>query len=363
MASLKKFNGSTWVDSKLRKLDTATDTLTTLPAVVYPTSTTATVGLKGQAVQNGTPTPDNPIMPQGTGERTGNLFDKSTAISGERILANSVVADATVAHSDYIDVTGISNLTVSHKYTGTNFYFYSNKTNASIGYVNGYTADVPTGAKYCRINIQIEDLNNTMLNLGSTPLPYEPYGYKLTISSANTTTPIYLGEVETTRKIYKYAFTGQETEWRITGTGRMACVLPTTSLKSQAVSCICSHYIGVGTSSIGGINNGECSTNTTNNEYVVYDTNYTTIADFESYLAAQYANGTPVTVWYVLATPETAVVNEPLMKIGGYADEVSNISIPVTAGGDSVDVETTVKPSEVSLAYTGWHDTEVIEIT
>ena len=33
--------------------------------------------ISGNTVQNGTPTPDNPIMPEGCGERTANLFDKN----------------------------------------------------------------------------------------------------------------------------------------------------------------------------------------------------------------------------------------------------------------------------------------------
>ena len=74
-----------------------------------------------------------------------------------------------------------------------------------------------------------------------------------------------------------------------------------------------------------------------------------------------HAAGTPVTVWYVLATPETAVVNEPLMKIGNYTDEVSNVSIPVTAGGDTLSVDTTVQPSEVTVNYKGWHPAIVHE--
>ena len=80
-----------------------------------------------------------------------------------------------------------------------------------------------------------------------------------------------------------------------------------------------------------------------------------TQTEWKAYLAAQYAAGTPVTVWYVLATPETGIINEPLMKIGDYADEVSNISIPTITGKNIVDVETVLKPSEVSFNYAGWH--------
>ena len=112
MNAKKRVNGS-WVNTTLRQYKTATDTITTLPAVLYTTGTTATVVLKGQTVQSGTPTPDNPIMPQGTGD---------------------------------LEIVG-----------------------AKAGQ------------------------------------------YKIPISSANTTTPVYLGEVETTRKIKKLVLTGDET--------------------------------------------------------------------------------------------------------------------------------------------------------
>ena len=80
-----------------------------------------------------------------------------------------------------------------------------------------------------------------------------------------------------------------------------------------------------------------------------------TVAELKSYLATQYAAGTPVIIWYVLETPETAVVNEPLRKIGDYADTVSGITIPTIAGTNTIDVDTTLKPSEVSVNYKGWH--------
>lgn len=49
-----------------------------------------------------------------------------------------------------------------------------------------------------------------MLNTGSTALPYEPYGYKLPLTVNGVEYPIYLGEVETTRKIRKLVLTGRK---------------------------------------------------------------------------------------------------------------------------------------------------------
>jgi hypothetical protein len=88
-----------------------------------------------------------------------------------------------------------------------------------------------------------------------------------------------------------------------------------------------------------------------------YSTKEYQLAAFKQWLAAQYANGTPVTVWYVLAEPETGIVNEPLMKIGDYADTISmeqaGVQIPTLNGQTVIDVDTTLKPSEVYIKYQG----------
>ena len=86
-----------------------------------------------------------------------------------------------------------------------------------------------------------------------------------------------------------------------------------------------------------------------------FETDISTVTGLQTWLANQYANGTPVIVWYVLATPETAAVNEPLMKIGNYADTVSKeqagVEIPTNNGTTVIDVNTTVKPSNIYIEY------------
>jgi hypothetical protein len=42
------------------------------------------------------------------------------------------------------------------------------------------------------------------------------------------------------------------------------------------------------------------------------------------------------------------------MKIGSYSDSLTT-SIPVTAGSNTLDVQTTVAPSEVTAGFSGWH--------
>lgn len=253
MADSKRYNGSTWEHS-LRKLTTATDTLTTLPIDLYADGNNATVGLKGDMEQSGTPTPTAPIFPSECGKM---------------------------------------------------------------------------------VNSQ----------------------WALPIFSAGQTNNIYLSEVPTTRYIKKLVLNGTE-NWTVgkAGTESEYYVLPgTAAIQGNGYS---SHYIY----------RNITTSNTVEGMYVVStggvrcrDKSYSSVDDFKSFLAQQYANGTPVTVWYVLATPETGVLDEPLRKIGYYADTVSGITIPTITGADSFDVLTTLKPSEVSLTYTGWHDAQCKE--
>lgn len=54
--------------------------------------------------------------------------------------------------------------------------------------------------------------------------------------------------------------------------------------------------------------------------------------------------------------------NKPLMKIGTYADTLSNAAqIPTTEGANTITVDTTVQPSEFTATWTGWHNATVKE--
>ena len=261
------YSSEVWHDTPHYVHNTSTDTITTLPAVLYPNAATATVGLKGNTVQNGTPTSASPIQPQGTG-----------------------------------------------------------------------------------------DLETVGAKAGQ---------YKIPISSANTTTPVYLGEVETTRMVKKLVLTGEENFTYDPTYTRFQFAIPNSLILGVRLTpIICSHLIGISDGRhISEVPNNTIYSNIDNSSKIwfIKMTDYTSISDFKAYLAQQYAAGTPVTVWYVLAEPQTELVNEPLMKIGDYADTVSGITIPTITGKDTFDVETTLKPSEVSLSYTGWHDATVKE--
>lgn len=198
-----------------------------------------------------------------------------------------------------------------------------------------------------------------MLNTGSTALPYEPYGIKIPILSNSTTTPVYLGEVQSARRVKKLVFDGTETGWRQGSTFFFNQEINPDYLRARdIITCMCSHYqayqqVGSGAN----VPEGYCSLyySTEVQRLYIKDSSFATLEDFQTYLATQYATGTPVTIWYVLANEETAVVNEPLHKIGDYADTLSmeqaGVEIPTINGSNTFDVDTTVKPSEVYIKY------------
>lgn len=398
------YSSEVWHDSHYI-MGTSTDTITTLPAVIYANDTTATIGLKGNMSQTGTPTPSAPIQPSECGDRTGNLFDITNTMfacgfTGSLINDNEYV-DFTVNGND-IEI----NVKVSDRYSAyvllgfcenertytvtasvtpaKNWGVYAtNSTQLPIDFSDSSkfatlvprsqnaskTFTVPQGLNYIWISTPaatayIVNISNIMLNTGSTALPYEPYGYKIPISSANTTTPVYLGEVESTRRIKKLVFDGTENWLRRQGEPPNIFFIEFYSTNFIRNKGVCTHYINQDSGSFNDLEDKhflvQLSIDNIRSFIGIRDSSYTEHVDFKSYLAAQYAAGTPVTVWYVLATEETAVVNEPIRKIGDYADEVSGITIPTIAGADTLSIGTILQPSEVTATYKGWHTVQSV---
>lgn len=327
--------------------------------------------LFGNVEVSGTPTPDSPVMPQGTGERTGNLFDfeqLKNAPSGTigSITFSHVLTLQLKANTYY---TMASNGTGSASSTPADLYrsVYFNATtgessvnkNNPVTVLTDSTGVVRIGFFSERTNAQqyLSGEAQLWINEGSTALPYEPYGIKIPISSANTTTPVYLGEVQSTRRVKKLVLTGQEDIIFASVTqGNLFRYQTAENLGIEGnIIGICSHYPVV------------TRTNRTNKtlsgnsgltlmQFDFIDNDYSDSTGFKTFLQQQYAAGTPVTVWYVLAETTTGIVNEPLMRIGDYADSMSRtqtgIDIPTVIGQNTLDVLTTVKPSSMSIEYT-----------
>ena len=357
--------GDTWQTKSPPRYGTATDAVTTLPVMLYTDGQpVSSYTLKGNTSTSGTPSPSNPITIEGVGNKTANLFDEvypsisSTAVykpvyvgSGEFTLSSTIQKENDVALLFFLAgnvSTGID--------TNTNGVWEGQ--NRTVTAVDGYVT-----IAYRKYNTSPEN-SNTMLNVGSAALPYEPYGYKISISSNSTAlTPVYLTEQlmkigdtvdslvstgTTTYNIKKLVLTGNE-DWSLLGrdTGRTVF---STALTEGSTVCMCTHieYKATYTTELNRI----VIPNAKNALYISIDDTVIsggtpTATDFKTWLASQYAAGTPVTVYYVLATAATESVTVP--------------TIPTTGGTATIDVDTTVKPSEMSLTYHGWHSHEPLK--
>lgn len=306
--------------------------------------------ISGNMSQSGTPSPTTPIQPQETGDMSDNILtaykeNYSINASGEETYNNvAMIYKAEVAVTGSTFTLNFGGLLAGdtvriHSYTGNTWQEQVNAIN-----IEQVPYSFTVGSNIDNIRISIR---NT-----ATDVTMTDGQYKIPISSANTTTPVYLGEVETTRRIKKYECTGQENWYKSnTYTGSfyayLSGVLPN-AMPNQFP--FCSH---LGRDS-GTYSYGNCRIDYNALSLWVFDTD-TSVTDFKSYLAQQYANGTPVTIWYVLATPTTGIVNEPLRKIGDYADTLSmeqaGVQIPTNRGNTVIDVETELKPSEMYIKY------------
>lgn len=180
---------------------------------------------------------------------------------------------------------------------------------------------------------------------------YGKYKIPVTVSGENgeeTTTVIYLDDP--LRKIGDYVdyinfenqqhiknvavvnFTGEE-EWRVQGNAYFTYIPPTPSEKPptlcSAFSLSTSGSTPVGKYRLAGIDswNGNVLFN--------YDNGADGVVNFKSYLAQQYANGTPVKFYYPTVSAITELIEAP--------------KIPTFSGTNVIDTDSTVKPSKIEV--------------
>lgn len=247
-------------------------------------------------------------------------------------------------------------------------------------------------------DITPNDITNVMLNSGSTALPYEPYqrtvdSYKFygncyQASTPTSTTPVeveqfgdlitsgenaglydvpitfagqtvhlvlseplrkisnYADTVDSeevvTRKIGKYEITGQE-NWLSYPQATYGAYITLSDMmangRANGLSNCFKSQVTPASSTIDGITFGADA-----NNQVLYITfsaasatalNITDITSIKTWLATQYANGTPVTIYYVLETATTESVTVP--------------TIPTASGNSTITIGTSLAPSKVEL--------------
>ena len=377
MADSKKYDGSQWEHS-LRKLTTAT---ADIEPTIYTDGTAITAyTLKGNTVQSGTPTPSSPITISGVGNKTANLLDLASWTNQNtdtrsyfQIVVLFMNDNTQLGKTSNIDIRTTGEKTIAINITEANCNRMQIKHNGSsrdlfIGNAYGEFYGEYTLSFNCISNDPTTvggiELQNIMLNSGSTALPYEPYGqYKIPISSNQTAlTPVYLTEQlmkigdtvdslastgTVTYNIKKLVLTGEE-EFSF---AYSTAILPMTDYKAgNTIIYICTHYIAQEPiTSATSLNADSFAFNPYANTRRLYikDSVHNTLESFIQFLKDEYAAGTPVTVWYVLATATTESFTAP--------------SIPTTEGANSITVDTTVQPSEFTATWTGWHDSSVKE--
>lgn len=176
--------------------------------------------------------------------------------------------------------------------------------------------------------------------------------WTIPLTCAGQTTPVYLGQTQTVRRVKKLVLTGEETFSAPYGNSIFYATSSGIGIADHiAYEILCTHFARSETNFAMRMADKKILLSSAA-LYTRMDA-ATTVSDFKSYLAQQYANGTPVTVWYVLATPETAIVNEPLAKIGDYADELHSsdaaVTIPTANGDNTLTVDTDLQPSSMTI--------------
>ncbi len=376
---LKKYDGTNWNTASYGKVFSGTEQFTNFPLVIRSLDQSVQAyTIKGNTQTSGTPSPSNPITIEGVGEETANLFDNSFFTSTTYVTVTSITNGVNLTGTYYAEI----DITLE---VGTTYYLtwdenvisgnldtlwrvqYTDDTYSPVtrsGYAMTIEKEISKVLFYVnRTNTQASvDITNIMLNTGSAALPYEPYGYKISILKGLTPlTPMYfsqqLMQIANTKDEYSSSGTATYNTYKLVLTGNETWTYQSNHSRfytsrtdvnftgNRLVPMLCTHY--------GVIDDGRGIEDIPNNSlyatgYVDEPTllciktdAYSTEQTFKEYLATQYAAGTPVTIYYILKTPTTESVTAP--------------TITTTGGEVSIDVDTTVKPSEVSLTYNGKH--------
>lgn len=310
----------------------------------------------GNLTQNGTPTPSDPIYPSECGERTSNLWEYHPDATmggvtvhwdGEKIVfsntctssSNLQYAYGTLPAGTYTLKANANHISVDNINACIDLYqsspFFQKKivNNEAVNGTVTFTLTSDLTGVYLRI--RLEDGVNydgftlaPMLNSGSTALPYEPFGYKLPLLSGSTPVDIYLGDEplrkigdyadyidygtgKVVRQVGKRAMTGNENIAKNTGSATNYLFYTPRGTLTNSISktpIVCDRLQAMGNPPV-----TQIGINTINNYNMVYfnfgadimnaQPSGNTIDGCKEYFAAQYTAGTPMTIWYVLATP------------------------------------------------------------
>ena len=334
----------------------------------------------GNLTQTGVPLPDSPIVPQECGDSTANLFDGqifTTSYPYYTTFNNGIVNVTNLVGAMYnpgttVDIEGtttaflepIARDNCSNK--GRIRFILDDDTAQEMTVTDEDGAIVAASYKTFTKKIKSIRLNwtgvstsgfafrLTIVSGATEPASYIPYGYQLTLTANSTTQNAYLAEPigkigdyadmaassgVVTRYVKKLVLTGSEENWGISGSTVMRLTVDGYLRELNTLIMCCTHFKAKGNvSSYSYVAVGECSCliSQTGNNYMYFRHNTITDLDtFKVWLATQYNAGTPVTVWYVLASPQTESFTAP--------------TISTVKGENVLTVDTTLAPSQISI--------------
>lgn len=264
-----------------------------------------------------------------------NLFNKSTATNGYTKSDGTVEVVEWYKVSDYIYVSGFENITLSNTTGSTSsirhYCFYDaakNFISSQQESNHAITMTVPPNAKYIRIPVSPSCLDICQVEKGSTALPYEPYiePIKIDITEILPSATSYIDEQ--TGTLYK--------DWGIKvldGTESYTWNNPSIGLRWTEME-----NLKTGIAPI--CNTLEGSTSIGPEKIIVHSstgfrfrlTGATGTDDVKSFIAEQYAKGTPIILIYPLATPttETKSTTPVSLTTKGSKTIASEAEIPTT---------------------------------
>ncbi|MBR6690952.1 MAG: hypothetical protein IKL65_06425 [Bacilli bacterium] len=307
----------------------------------------------GNSTQNGIPTLESPIEVESVGEKTINLFSKDNFTDNKALINGSLYDRTDRFVSDYINCIDISSVSINF---AASFAWYDENKNL-ISYENKSSTIFrnyvkPDGAVYLRLDFDksIVSPEEVMCVGGEysvdTMPQYEPYGkYKIPVKVTNgteeVTTNVFLNEPlrkvgdsadyidysqqKIIRNIKKMVFTGEE-GFVDFDENVFTTVTIEKGLKSSNDTLMSNLCIPVRGTTIGWRNN-----NVNSLQIQKSWIGATTVTELQNKLTVLNALGTPLKMYYVLATPTEETIELP---------EISTLSgtTNITAGNTTIEI-------------------------
>ena len=345
-------------------------TLTGQPPLSFKADGTPLISwsMKGNGEQDGTPTPDNPV----DFARCGTIWNhwNGTLVRYHlgKIAGENRVSD--VSNGAMFQIEAVANVE----------YTVEQDSSPATSLLRIYRSDNPLAEGRRTEYDSMVEWNGTgtpkaTLNSGSFKYIwvqfggtwYDSYGasatislagdYAVPITCAGQTAPVWLGQTQTVRRVRKLVLTGEETIGSYQS--NFYIQLPSDA-KNESNAPICTHYLGQKTTPLDNYCIRQMVTGYWGGQLPALqlkDSSHGSIENLKTFFANQYANGTPVVVWYILATPQIGIVNEPLCKFGDYCDELhsedAGVTIPTAKGNNILTIGTELQPSEMTITYRG----------